>query len=96
MNIKQYTDTVNVPLLCFLIFTARVTTLGASFGEALTLLGFAALYGFNTFHTKKENVDFQNLSKQVSDLRDVMSSLKMEKIKKSERPTNGAETKRWF
>lgn len=79
-NLREY-----LPELIFLGFSLRMIVTGASIGDAIAIISLVAIYGFTHFIKSKKIDQEAELRKDIDDLRNAITSIKL---------SNGLVTKR--
>lgn len=68
---------LNIPMLVFLAMSAKIIYIGAGLGDALSLAAIAGLYAYNCYLNRKDITWMRAVEKEISDLKNSVSSVKM-------------------
>lgn len=74
---------INVPMLVFLALATRIVIYGSGWGEALAMFSIAGLYGYTKYLTRKDIIWMQTVEKEITQLKNAVSSVKMKQSAKS-------------
>lgn len=93
---KEYLlSRINLPTVCFFALCTKMVIFGADYASALALIPVAAVYGYNKLLLLKEPVKSKTLEKQIADLQNAVTSLKMGTVRKVNNDSEKIE-KRYF
>lgn len=88
-KIKLLLNKINVPMVSFLLLSARAAILGSSISDAIALAAIGSIYGFHSYlkhqQIKKYNeqfeadvkIEFTKAAEEIQKLKNVLSGLNM-------------------
>ncbi len=72
--------TQNLPEMAFLLFSIRLTFLGAQIGDALALIAVTAYIGYVRFLQDKQRTYSDEITTKLQELEKTMAALKVDKV----------------
>jgi len=89
-----------LPEIVFAGFCLRIIVFGAGIGDAIALVSMVAIYGFHSYLSSKRVDQYEDLSKEIENIKNSMIGLKLNQGLSTKRvgtPNNEqAQTKRFF
>jgi L-rhamnose mutarotase len=89
---------ISIPMAIFCMIGIRCAIFGATWGDAIALLAVSGLYGYSLFLNKDRNLMYQQISKDISELKNAVTGLKVNStVKKTyESGQEKEKVKRYF
>lgn len=97
-KIVNFFKKINIPMIAFLAFSARIVAFGASWGDAIAMIALAGLYGYHKYLNRKDILWIKTVEKEITDLKNAVQSVKMKQSARSiyERNKEEEKPKRYF
>lgn len=96
-KLKSLITSVNVPMVAFIAFTARLVYTGSTVGDAIALVSLAGVYGFHKYINRKDEKWKQMVETQIVEIKNHVQSVKMRQNARSiYEPKDQKEQKRYF